>query len=162
MGNKSVKKRLIQLYGPQCFIEKLHLRHDTTPRHYTSSAQMRQMKQLTYHHIKEKRNGGTATVENGALLSMENHQWFNEQPPEVQAELNRKFQEYKECFVELTNNINPRFEIKTARIIPTNNELLVERINVYEDMTPEEIEIYKKYKKERYERILKKFEREER
>ena len=31
----------------------------------------------------------------GALLSVENHIWFNQQSEEVQQELNKKFQEYK-------------------------------------------------------------------
>ena len=38
---------------------------------------MARMKQLTYHHIKEKRNGGATTVENGALLSLYKHNYLN-------------------------------------------------------------------------------------
>ena len=72
-SNKGAKQKLIKLYGAECFIEKLHLRIDDKPRHYTSKGQRQRMKQLTYHHILEKRNGGQATVENGALLSAENH-----------------------------------------------------------------------------------------
>lgn len=53
------------------------------------------MKQLTYHHIVEKRNNGKATVENGALLSAENHAWFNKQSQQAQAQMNAIFQEYK-------------------------------------------------------------------
>jgi len=50
---------------------------------------------LTYHHIQERRNGGQATVENGALLSLENHSWFNKQSEERQKAMNKAFQEYK-------------------------------------------------------------------
>ena len=53
------------------------------------------MKQLTYHHIKMRKDGGKATVENGALLSTENHAWFHKQTPEKQAEMNKAFQQYK-------------------------------------------------------------------
>ena len=56
---------------------------------------MQRMKQLTYHHIVERRNGGRATVENGALLSAENHAWFNQQGPEKQRAMNQAFQTYK-------------------------------------------------------------------
>lgn len=94
-SNKKIKEKMIELYGPECFIEKLHLRKDKTPRRYTSKKQYERMKQLTYHHIKEKRNGGPATIENGALLSAENHQWFNQQSPEKQAIMNEAFQNYK-------------------------------------------------------------------
>lgn len=95
-SNKGVKKRLIELYGKECFIEKLHLRPaETYPKRYKSKGQLKRMKQLTYHHIREKRNGGKATVENGALLSAENHEWFNKQPANIQRQLNALFQEYK-------------------------------------------------------------------
>ena len=55
-SNKSVKNKLIELYGEECFIEKLHLRPIATKRRYTSKGQYERMKQLTYHHIVEKRN----------------------------------------------------------------------------------------------------------
>ncbi len=56
MNNKRAKDKLIKLYGAECFIEKLHLRIDKEPRKYTGKGQYKRMKQLTYHHIREKRN----------------------------------------------------------------------------------------------------------
>ena len=56
-SNKKVKEELIKRYGAECFIEKLHLRIDSKPRKYTSKGQMQRMKQLTYHHIKMKKDG---------------------------------------------------------------------------------------------------------
>lgn len=98
-GNKKAKEALIKLYGAECFIEKLHLRQDTEPRKYTGKAQYKRMKELSYHHILERSRGGKATVENGALLSVENHAWFNKQSREKQREMNNKFQEYKANFL---------------------------------------------------------------
>ena len=103
-SNKHIKNRMVAKYGPECWIEKLHLRQDIEPRRYTSKAQYKRMKQLTYHHIKERRNGGKSTEENGALLSAENHAWFHKQLPEVQARLNQIFQEYKRQFALLNGN----------------------------------------------------------
>ena len=54
-SNKKIKEKMIELYGPECFIEKLHLRKDSTPRKYIGKNQMKKMKQLTYHHIQEKK-----------------------------------------------------------------------------------------------------------
>ena len=125
MSNKRAKERLIQLYGAECFIEKLHLRKDTEPRKYTSKGQRKRMKQLTYHHIKERRHGGKATVENGALLSEENHIWFNEQSKEAQKQMNELFQQYKasvECKVEFVDNLDTRFSIASAIIVPAELE----------------------------------------
>ena len=114
MSNKRAKERLIQLYGAECFIEKLQLRKDTEPRRYTSKGQRKRMKQLTYHHIREKQYGGKATVENGALLSTENHIWFNEQSKEAQKQMNELFQKYKAsvgCKVEFVEELDTRFSI---------------------------------------------------
>ena len=125
MSNKRAKERLIQLYGAECFIEKLHLRKDTEPRKYTSKGQRKRMKQLTYHHIKERRNNGKATVENGALLSEENHIWFNKQSKEAQKQMNELFQQYKasiECSVEFVDELDTRFSIASAIIVPSELE----------------------------------------
>ena len=110
-SNKHIKDRMVAKYGPECWIEKLHLRTDTEPRRYTSKAQMKRMKALTYHHIKERRNGGKSTEENGAILSAENHQWFHKQPPEVQVRLNQIFQEYKRQFALLHGDDKKAIEV---------------------------------------------------
>lgn len=125
MSNKKAKERLIQLYGAECFIEKLHLRVDTEPRRYRSKGQYKRMKQLTYHHIRERQHGGKATVENGALLSAENHEWFNKQSKEAQRQMNELFQRYKasvECKVEFVEELDTRFSIASAIIVPAELE----------------------------------------
>ena len=125
MSNKKARKKLIKLYGAECFIEKLHLRTDTEPRQYTSKGQYKRMKQLTYHHIREKQYGGKATVENGAILSEENHIWFNEQSKEAQRQMNELFQRYKqsvECSVEFVDNLETNFSIASAIIVPAELE----------------------------------------
>ena len=125
MSNKRAKEKLIELYGAECFIEKLHLRKDKEPRKYTSKGQYEKMKQLTYHHIREKQHGGKATVENGALLSAENHIWFNEQSKEAQRQMNELFQRYKqsvECSVEFVDNLETNFSIASVIIVPAELE----------------------------------------
>lgn len=125
MSNKRAKEKLIELYGAECFIEKLHLRKDTEPRRYTSKGQKKRMKQLTYHHIREKQHGGKSTVENGALLSAENHAWFNKQSEETQRKMNELFQKYKqsiECKVEFTDELDTHFSIASAIIVPAKLE----------------------------------------
>ena len=115
-SNKRAKEELIRRYGAECFIEKLKLRKDTEPRKYKGKGQMKKMKQLTYHHIRMKKDGGRATIENGALLSTENHAWFHTQHPQDQAIMNAMFQEYKkqyqECEVVFVDKLDLGFEIK--------------------------------------------------
>lgn len=117
-SNKKAKEELIRYYGAECFIEKLHLRKDNTPRQYTSKGQMKKMKQLTYHHIRMRKDGGKATRENGALLSEENHIWFHKQSPTTQNYMNALFQEYKrqvdECRIIFVEDLDTPFTVKTV------------------------------------------------
>ena len=119
MSYRKVKQKLIKLYGEECFIDKLKLRPlEDKPKYYTSKRQMKKMKKLTYHHIKEKSKGGQTNVENGALLSVENHEWFNSQPEEVQKELNEQFQKYKSqaCNVKYVDDLDLNFSIKAVEL----------------------------------------------
>ena len=127
-SNKKAKEEMIRLYGAECFIDKLHLRPDSS-RVYTGKQaeymrkHQQQLKRLTYHHIKERSQGGKATVENGAILSEDNHRWFNQQSREAQAKMNDAFQEYKrrvdearECKIELVDTLDIGIEVKVAEI----------------------------------------------
>lgn len=132
-SNKKAKEKLIRIYGAECFIEKLHLRKDTTPRRYTSKGQKKRMKQLTYHHIRMKKDGGKATVENGALLSAENHSWFHQQSSKDQTQMNAMFQEYKkqyqECEVVFVDDLDLGFEIKAMEFHIDEREQKKEKYN---------------------------------
>lgn len=126
-NNKKAKEELIRRYGAECFIEKLKLRKDTELKRYKSKGQMKRMRQLTYHHIRMKKDGGRATVENGALLSAENHAWFHKQSPRDQAIMNEMFQEYKrqcqECQIVFVDELELPFEVKTMEFHIDEREL---------------------------------------
>ncbi len=102
-SNKSVKEEMIRRYGAKCFIERLKLR-DTSGLRYKGKGQYKKMKMLTYHHIRMKSKGGKATIENGALLSAENHAWFHQQPKADQERMNQQFQDLKR---DIDNNYEP-------------------------------------------------------
>lgn len=106
VDNKDVKDKMIEIFGPECFIEKLKLRKDDKPRKYKgksiSKSQLKIMRSLTYHHIKERCKGGKGTVGNGALLTNENHAWFNQQSKSEQARMNNEFQKYKLRYLGIT------------------------------------------------------------
>ena len=153
-SNKKAKEELIRLYGAKCFIEVLHLRKGEKNRRYKSKKQYRKMKQLTYHHILEKSKGGRATVKNGALLSYENHEWFNKQSKKEQQRMNKMFQDYKINFAKI--KLGETIEVEPIKIpeveeyyeIPLKN-------NIYENMTEEEIRFYYEHKNKRNRRIYK-------
>ena len=132
-SNKRAKEELIRIYGAECFIEKLKLRKDVKPTRYKSKGQMKKMKQLTFHHIKMRKDGGRATVENGALLSAENHAWFHQQSSKDQTQMNAMFQEYKkqyqECEVVFVDDLDLGFEIKAMEFCIDEKEQKKEKYN---------------------------------
>ena len=148
-SNKAAKQALIRRYGNVCFIERLHLR-DTKGLKYTGCGQYKRMKQLTYHHMLEKSKGGKATIENGALLSEENHEWFHKQPKAEQQKMNNMFRElkrridYEECGVEYVEEVKCPFEAHFVEI----------------DIRAREREKQKKQEKREFQKIRK--EREDR
>lgn len=124
-SNRSARKRLIELYGPECFIEKLHLRVSKSTR-YKGKKQHAKMQRLTYHHIKMKSEGGETSVENGALLNAENHEWFHKQDRKMQDVMNNMFKEYKkfadslrtEEIPVIEDDIKPEIKINTIVFSP--------------------------------------------
>lgn len=75
------------------------------------------MKKLSYHHIVERSKGGSTTIENGALLSIENHAWFHQQSEEDQIKMNKAFQAYKACKVVLVDNLDLPFQINFTELV---------------------------------------------
>lgn len=150
-SNKAAKQALIKRYGNICFIERLKLR-DTKGLKYTGCGQYKRMKQLTYHHILEKSKGGRATIENGALLSTENHEWFHKQPKEVQRKMNNMFQELKreidrqELKVEYVDEIKCPFEASFAELFIDKKGINIKKLKA-EERAKEKREL-QKYKKE--------------
>ena len=112
------------------------------------------MKQLTYHHIKEKRNGGKTTIENGALLSAENHEWFNKQSDKAQRQMNELFQEYKRL-VDIGIIVNGQTLVEKSIEIDMSNFIEIPVIETTD-------EIRKKYNRAKEKRQWKKEIEEER
>lgn len=132
-SNKRAKEELIRRYGAECFIEKLKLRKDGKPKRYTGKGQRARMKQLTYHHIKMRKDGGKATVENGALLSAENHAWFHQQSAQDQRCMNNMFQEYKkqyqECQVVFVDDLQLDVQVRAMEFHIDEREQKKEKYN---------------------------------
>lgn len=161
-SNRRKKDELIKIYGPRCFIEELGLRKpaeiEKERKKYKGKKQLKIMDKLTYHHIIERCKGGPTTLENGAILRNINHQWFNRQSKERQAEINEMFREYKKNFpkikifaAELTTE-----GIQKAEVIEFEEPEEAIIIPVY-NMTPEEQAKYEEYKRQRNQRVFEKF-----
>lgn len=99
MKNKEGRKLLEEKYGEGCFMERAGIRKITPAQEQKMKRTIKGFKKLdrtiSYHHIKERKDGGKVTIENGANLAAYNHAWLHQQSPEVKAEINRKLQEFK-------------------------------------------------------------------
>lgn len=66
-GNRSAREMLEKIYGKKCMIHE-GIRKLSSPKpskgHYKGKSIARQ---LTYHHLKAKRYGGKATLDNGRI-----------------------------------------------------------------------------------------------
>jgi len=122
-NNKRAKEILIKKYGAVCFIERLKLRKE--PRIYKSKKQYKKMKQLTYHHIIEKQFGGETTEDNGALLSVENHEWLHQQTEERKQEINDMLQELK---VEYVDELDTRYQVLPKVITFDEKGRIIEKV----------------------------------
>ena len=94
--NKKARKKLEKIFEKGCFIERMGIRTITGARTID--------KTITYHHLKKKSKGGKATVENGANLAWENHQWLHSLPEAQQEDLNNAIRRWKINYLEMKNN----------------------------------------------------------
>ena len=99
MKNRQGRKILEQIYGEGCFMERAGIRKITPEEEKLFKKTIKGFKKLdrtiTYHHIRERHNGGKVTIENGANLAAYNHAWLHQQSPEVRNSINRQLQEFK-------------------------------------------------------------------
>lgn len=95
MGDKlrKLKEEMILVYGLNCWMNELWIPNKKDI--------------LTFHHILEKRNGGKVVWENGALLSINSHDYLNYldvRYHKLYNELNGLFQELNRTYAPPTND----------------------------------------------------------
>ena len=164
-GNRQAKEELIRIFGPECFIEKLHLRPkanlEEDRKKYIARGQLNLMDQLTYHHILERCRGGKATVENGELLKYINHQWLHRLPEAQRQYINGLFQEYKQQFynklsVQFVDDLDTGIVLNFAELEATDKGV---KINKHDNSKKKFAEQKEKRKEKRnLQRLRKEYE----
>ena len=94
-SNKSARQELERLFGKKCMIEELGIRYIPKKERRRIKGYTKYDDCLTFHHIKEKHNGGKATPENGALIKGYNHRWLHTLPDYQKEQINETLQQYK-------------------------------------------------------------------
>lgn len=109
--NKKVKEQLMELYGKGCMFEKARIAERIAKmggiRTYSSYLAEKKFrgksikKQLTYHHLQHKADGGKATIENGAVVEASAHAYLHSLPRHQEEIINNMLRAYKINFMEL-------------------------------------------------------------
>lgn len=94
-SNKSARQELERLFGKKCMIEELGIRYIPKKERRKIKGYTKYDECLTFHHIKEKHNGGKSTAENGALVRGYNHRWLHSLPDYQKEQINQALQQYK-------------------------------------------------------------------
>lgn len=111
-SNKRAKNALAEIYGNYCMFEKARIAERIeamggirTYRSYVAEKRFKGKiikKQLTYHHLRHKSDGGPATVENGAIVEATAHAYLHSLPRHQEEIINNMLRLYKLNFVEMT------------------------------------------------------------
>lgn len=117
-GNRSAREMLEKIYGKKCMIhEGIRTLRPPTPKKSRYKGESI-ASQLTYHHLRAKRHGGDASVENGAVLCRRCHDWLEQlsaaEREKVNNELRRYKKEYEPCTIEFVDHLNLGFEVRAT------------------------------------------------
>lgn len=96
MSNKKARQALERIYGKGCMMERAGIRKIVGVK--------KQDRQITYHHLRPKRLGGQATVENGANLAKYNHEWLEKLSVQQREKINEKLRAYKASVIEFNTD----------------------------------------------------------
>ena len=93
--NSKARKALKRIYGDGCFVERAGIR--------TIKGVKKNARMITYHHLKHKSEGGKATIENGANVALENHEWLHSLPRDEEEKVNEAVRQWKINFLTMKN-----------------------------------------------------------
>lgn len=100
-SNRSARQSLEKQFGKICMIEQLGIRNIPKDQRRKIKGYTKYDDIITYHHIKEKQDGGKATDENGALIRGYNHRWLHSLPEDQKQKVNNSILEFKATVLQL-------------------------------------------------------------
>ena len=94
-ANSQAKKELQRIFGDGCFMERAGIR---TVKGFKKTAHS-----ITYHHLKHRSEGGETTVDNGANLAKENHEFLHSLSRAKEEIINNRIRRWKANFLAIQN-----------------------------------------------------------
>ena len=133
-SNKNARQRLEKIFGKICMIEEIGIRKIPKEQRRKIKGYTKYDDVITYHHIKEKHEGGKATEENGALIKGYNHRWLHTLPEEQKEKINNSIIEFKATVLQTTGKtIQADSKLSITLEEPSDDFITIQ----LEDITPE-------------------------
>lgn len=93
MKNSEARRELQRIYGDGCFMERAGIR--------TIKGYRKNSHSLTYHHLRHRSEGGATDIDNGANLSLENHEILHTLPRDEEELVNNMIRKWKMNYVAM-------------------------------------------------------------
>ena len=141
---KQIEKQKLKIKGYKRFLQE---------KRYSGKILKTKLRQMTYHHLQHRSEGGKTDVENGAILSTLEHEYIHSLSREQEEVINNMIREYKSkailnfCILIPEDN-DIQLESTNSIEFDINNEIDTIEIPVY-DMTDRDREIYNRAKEKR-------------
>lgn len=135
MENRAARKQLESIYGKGCMFAKAHceeqiealrtiktFRMYKQEKRYTGKKIKELARQMTYHHLKHRSEGGRTTLENGSVISGLAHAYMHSLPREHEEIINDMIRKYKMRIAVMSGE----GEIQQAQVIDLDFNLDLE------------------------------------
>lgn len=118
--NSKARKMLERIYGKGCFMERAGIREVKGLR--------KDAHQMTYHHLRHQSEGGKATVDNGANLKLENHQFLHTLSRADEEKINNQIRQWKMNFLIMKGDgeIQDSGSIELPDLTKSENCIIIE------------------------------------
>lgn len=114
-SNRQKRKELEAIYGEGCMFEKSKAEEyvSTLPyikgfkkfvkeKHFTSKEIAKLKKRMNYHHLEHRADGGSTSLENGAVINELAHRYIHSLPRQHEEIINNHIRQWKADFIVLT------------------------------------------------------------
>lgn len=114
-SNKRKREELEQIYGKGSMFQKAKTEEyiETLPKikgyrrfikekHYTTKEIRRLVKRMNYHHLEHRADGGSTTLENGAVVNELEHRYIHSLPRNQEEVINNHIRQWKLDFITLS------------------------------------------------------------
>lgn len=165
-SNKQKREELEKIYGKGSMFEKSQCEQyvETLPRikgyqkyieekRYTTKEKRRLTKNINFHHLIHKSEGGETSIENGALVNEMEHRYMHSLPRQEEEIINDHIRQWKIDFITLTTE----GVIESGEVVPEIETITIP-VYTYKRSRQATIERQRRHDKRKMQKIKKELE----